>query len=191
MLAGSPPVLVGSVGSMLVCGWESGGVPVSKPKFSGAWNEDVEAWAGIASAAHPRSFPASSSIIYLPSLRGLGSLLLARFRSSLSPLLVTTRPLPGHYSASTLLSFPSVGGNLRGFGVTWRAGAGLGGLASKKRTMKLVHLVSCLGVRSQRGNDGPRHCERGGDYRSLRCNRRFECVPPNAFGMPGGKRVPV
>ena len=48
-----------------------------------------------------------------------------------------------------------------------------GGIASKKRTMKSVHLVSCFGVRSQRVKGRPARYGRVGDCRTFRCNQRF------------------
>ena len=118
-------VFVGAVEWPLVCGWKSGG-PVSKPNLSGAWNWEVGLGLPQPTWRIHDSLPASSSIIYLPSLRCLRSLLLDPFRSSLSPLLVTTRPLLSYYSATTLLSFHSVGGNLLGnwSGMARRVGAG-------------------------------------------------------------------
>ena len=44
------------------------------------------------------------------------------------------------------------------------------GLASKKRTVKLVHLVSCFGFRSQQANGNSGRCGRAGDCKSFQCN---------------------
>src|SRR6185369_5024548 len=65
------------------------------------------------------------------------------------------------------------------------------GLASKKRTVKLVHLVSCFGFRSQRGNGNSARCERADDCKSFQCNRRFLCGPGCGWRSRGGKPVLV
>ena len=69
--------------------------------------------------------------------------------------------------------------------------AQLCGLASKKRTVKTSHLVNCLRFRSQLGNCSQAHCGRAGDYRILRCNRRFGCEPWRGFERGRDRPAPV
>ena len=65
------------------------------------------------------------------------------------------------------------------------------GLASKKRTVKTSHLVSCLRFRSQLANCSQAHCGRAGDYKTLRCNRRFGCAPGRGCERGRDKPAPV
>src|SRR6476661_5518941 len=65
------------------------------------------------------------------------------------------------------------------------------GIALKKRTEKAGHLVSCLGVRSQRVNGNPMRYERGGGYRRFRCNRRSACEPGCGCRSDGDRPTPV